>query len=96
VYPAFVVGGKTNSLGREGDGGSIFWNTTGIGLPSCNDLSTPISMHLALMVTAEYYCKYTNLICLVYQNIDPLSLFLLFVVGGGVGRGRTLVKQQGG
>ncbi len=31
---------RTDSPGGEGDGGSIFWKTREIGLPSYNDLST--------------------------------------------------------
>jgi hypothetical protein len=38
--PAFVAGGRTDSPGGEGDGGSTFWKTREIGLPSYNDLST--------------------------------------------------------
>jgi hypothetical protein len=34
----------THSPGGEGDGGSIFWKTREIGLPSYNDLSTAISI----------------------------------------------------
>ncbi len=33
-------GGRTDSPGGEWDGGSIFWKTREIGLPSYNDLST--------------------------------------------------------
>ncbi len=40
--PATKAGG-THSLGVEGDGGSIFWKTREIGLPSYNDLSTLLS-----------------------------------------------------
>jgi hypothetical protein len=40
VPPAFV-GGRTHSPGGEGDGGSIFWKTIDIGLPSSSiNLST--------------------------------------------------------
>jgi hypothetical protein len=35
--PATKAGG-THSPGGEGDGGSIFWKTREIGLPSYNDL----------------------------------------------------------
>jgi hypothetical protein len=37
--PRLCCGGRTDSLGREGDGGSIFWKTREIGLPSYHDLS---------------------------------------------------------
>ncbi len=41
VYPPrLCCGGRTDSPDGEGDGGSIFWKTREIGLPSCNDLST--------------------------------------------------------
>jgi hypothetical protein len=41
VPPAFVGGGGTHSPGGEGGGGSIFWKTRDIGLPSySNNLST--------------------------------------------------------
>ncbi len=39
LTPATKAGG-THSPGGEGDGGSIFWKTREIGLPSYNDLST--------------------------------------------------------
>ena len=38
------LGGRTHSPGGEGDGGSIFWKTREIGLPSYNDLSTRESL----------------------------------------------------
>ncbi len=34
VYPPPLLGGRTHSPGGEGDGGSIFWKTSEIGLPS--------------------------------------------------------------
>jgi hypothetical protein len=34
VYPPPLLGGRTHSPGGEGDGGSIFWKTREIGLPS--------------------------------------------------------------
>ncbi len=41
VPPAFVGGGRTHSPGGEGGGGSIFWKTRDIGLPSySNNLFT--------------------------------------------------------
>ncbi len=48
VYPPPCCGGRTDSPGGEGDGGSIFWKTREIGLPSYNDLST--------YETMEVYC----------------------------------------
>jgi hypothetical protein len=44
VYPPLCCGGRTDSLGGEGDGGgSTFWKTRDIGLPSdSNNLSTII------------------------------------------------------
>jgi hypothetical protein len=38
--PSATEAGGTHSPGGEGDGGSIFWKTREIGLPSYNDLST--------------------------------------------------------
>jgi hypothetical protein len=39
--PRLCWGGRTHSPGEEGDGGSIFWKTRDIGLPSySNNLST--------------------------------------------------------
>ncbi len=38
VPPAFVAGGRTDSPGGEGEGGSIFWKTREIGLPSYNKI----------------------------------------------------------
>ncbi len=43
--PRLCCRGRTDSSGGEGDGGSIFWKTREIGLPSYNDLSTPYSIH---------------------------------------------------
>jgi hypothetical protein len=47
VYPPPLLRGRTDSPGGEGDGGSIFWKTREIGLPSYNDLSTllPLPLH---------------------------------------------------
>ncbi len=42
--PCLCCGGRTDSPGGEGDGGSIFWKTREIGLPSYNDLSTVIGV----------------------------------------------------
>jgi hypothetical protein len=39
VYtPRLCCGGRTDSPGGEGDGGSIFWKTREIGLPSCSKI----------------------------------------------------------
>ncbi len=38
--PAFVAGGRADSPGGEGDGGSIFWKTREIGLPSYSKICT--------------------------------------------------------
>ncbi len=38
--PAFVAGGRTDSPGGEGDGGSIFWKRREIGLPSYSKICT--------------------------------------------------------
>ncbi len=46
--PRLCCGGRTDSPGGEGDGGSIFWKTIEIGLPSYNDLSTLIGMRVHL------------------------------------------------
>ncbi len=40
VYPRLCCEGRTDPPGGVGDGGSIFWKTREIGLPSYNDLST--------------------------------------------------------
>jgi hypothetical protein len=41
VRPTFVGGGRTHSPGGKGGGGSIFWKTKDMGLPSySNNLST--------------------------------------------------------
>ncbi len=51
VLPAFI-GGRTHSPGGEGGGGSIFWKTRDIGLPSySNNLST-----VAGVSANEYSC----------------------------------------
>ncbi len=48
VYPRLFFwggGGRTHALGGEGGGGSIFWKTRDIGLPSySNNLSTSPSL----------------------------------------------------
>ncbi len=46
--PATKAGG-THSPGGEGDGGSIFWKTREIGLPSYNDLSTVVMNCVVIM-----------------------------------------------
>jgi hypothetical protein len=41
VYPPpLCCGGRTDSPGGEGDGGSIFWKTREIGLPSYSKICT--------------------------------------------------------
>ncbi len=43
MNPVFVAGedqGRTDSTGGEGDGGSIFWKTIEIGLPSYSKICT--------------------------------------------------------
>jgi hypothetical protein len=42
--PPTTKAGGTHSPGGEGDGGSIFWKMREIGLASCNDLSTFVSI----------------------------------------------------
>jgi hypothetical protein len=53
--PAFVGGGRTHSPGGEGDGGgSIFWKTRDIGLPSySNNLSAGLIYEGAIGETAS-------------------------------------------
>ncbi len=43
--PRLCCRGRTDSPGGEGDGGSIFWKTREIGLPSYNDLSTNSNLY---------------------------------------------------
>jgi hypothetical protein len=46
VYPPPLLGGRIHSPGEEGGGGSIFWKTRDIGLPSySNNLSTVSTLH---------------------------------------------------
>jgi hypothetical protein len=40
VYPPPLLWGRTDSPGGEGDGGSIFWKTREIGLPSYSKICT--------------------------------------------------------
>jgi hypothetical protein len=53
--PATKAGGR-HSPGGEGDGGSIFWKTREIGLPSYNDLSTGWT-YLGCMESCVYQCR---------------------------------------
>jgi hypothetical protein len=45
MKPPFVAGGGQTRRAERGDGGSIFWKTREIGLPSYNDLSTGYPHH---------------------------------------------------
>ncbi len=62
--PRLCCGGRTNSPGGEGDGGSIFWKTRKIGLAFCNDLSTlpsiqnMIQMSSSLLKSRITHCKW--------------------------------------
>ncbi len=56
-----LLRGRTDSPGGEGDGGSIFWKTREIGLPSYNDLSTILTITFYILVNDfilyNYVCR---------------------------------------
>ncbi len=77
--PATKAGG-THSPGREGDGGSIFWKTREIGLPSYSKICTlwcvystsPLSGRPIIL--PDYPCKAAE------QILLPISIYCLYTV----------------
>jgi hypothetical protein len=80
VLPPATKAEGTHSPGGEGDGGSIFWKTREIGLPSYNDLSTANTIESVVLTPSKFKVKAQTIhslsagivICFAHKNTKRL------------------------
>ncbi len=76
--PPATKAGDTHSPGGEGDGGSIFWTTREIGLPSYNDLSTVFTYNIICLLGYRYVFLF-NIRSFAFINSTVTQGVLFFI-----------------